>query len=85
MVDFFLTFVVTQVIIILSLHKEVNYISEKKKMGRPTNNPKETMFRVRLDADTLQKLTFAAEQLKLSKSEVVRNGIHIVYGDLKNK
>lgn len=58
-------------------------ISEPKKMGRPTDNPKDTMFRVRLDDTSVQQLDESAESLKISKSDVVRKGIELVYKSLK--
>ena len=58
-------------------------ISEQKKMGRPTDHPKATMFRVRLDEESIQKLKESAESLKITKSEVVREGIDLVHESLK--
>ena len=58
-------------------------ISELKKMGRPTDNPKTTMFRVRLDDESIQKLDESAEALNITKSDVVRKGIALVYQSLK--
>ncbi len=52
-------------------------------MGRPTANPKTTMFRVRLDDDTIKKLNEASEIMNITKSEVVRKGIEVVHGSLK--
>ncbi|WP_242942207.1 hypothetical protein [Provencibacterium massiliense] len=78
-----LTFVATYHIILLSLRKEGNHISEQKKMGRPTNNPKSTMFRVRLDDESIKKLEESAEALSTTKSDVVREGIDLVYKSLK--
>lgn len=46
---------------------------------RFTDKPKDTMFRVRLDAETIDKLNKCAEALHTSKSEVVRKGIEKVY------
>lgn len=59
------------------------FISEQKKMGRPTDSPKTTMFRVRLDDESLEKLNEAADALNISKSEVVRKGIDSVHQSLK--
>ena len=48
--------------------------------GRPkSDNSKDTMFRVRLDDETVQKLECASEQLNITKSDVVRNGIESEY------
>ena len=59
------------------------HISEQKKMGRPTDNPKTTMFRVRLDDEAIQKLDESAESLNITKSDVVRKGIDLVHKSLK--
>ncbi len=48
-----------------------------------TDNPKDTMFRVRLDKETVKKLDYLAEELKKSKSEIVRNGIEEQYKKIK--
>ena len=59
------------------------FISEKSKMGRPTDNPKATMFRVRLDDESIEKLNESAEHLNTTKSEIVRKGIDLVHQSLK--
>lgn len=43
-----------------------------KKMGRPTDNPKDYMLRVRMDSETLKKLDECCEHENLTRSEVVR-------------
>ena len=57
----------------------------EKKMGRPTDNPKDTTLKVYFDKETVEKLDVCIDELKVSKSEVVRRGIHKVYDDLKKK
>ena len=54
-------------------------------MGRPTDSPKDTMFRVRLDEESEKKLNVSAEKLQISKSDVVRKGIDLVYDTLDEK
>lgn len=58
-------------------------MSPLQKGSKLTDNPKDTMLRVRIDKETVNKLNFISEQLKLSKSEVVRNGIDEQYNKLK--
>ena len=54
------------------------------KTGRPpVENPKDTMFRVRLDAETAKKLDKCAEKLKTSKSEIIRMGINRIADENK--
>jgi hypothetical protein len=57
----------------------------EKKMGRPTDNPKDIVLKVYFDKGTAQKLDECIEELGVSKSEVVRRGIHKVHDDLKKK
>lgn len=48
--------------------------------GRPkSDNSKDVMLRVRLDKDMVEKLEKASENLNITKSEVVRNGIESEY------
>ena len=53
------------------------------KGSRLTDKPKDTMFRVRLDEETVEKLEECAKQLDTSKSNVVRIGIEKVYAETK--
>ena len=50
---------------------------------KPSDNPKDTMIRVRLDRATVEKLNDCAEQLHTTKSEVIRMGIDKVKDSLK--
>jgi predicted transcriptional regulator len=56
-----------------------------KKMGRPTDNPKNISLKVRLDNDTAKKLDECIEKANVSKAEIVRRGIHKVHDDLNKK
>ena len=56
-----------------------------KKMGRPTDNPKDISLKVRLDKATAEKLDERIEELNVSKAEVIRRGVHKVHDDLKTK
>lgn len=60
-------------------------ISEKKKMGRPTDSPKEYVLRVRLDKEYEDTLNTLAKSLKMSKSDIVRKGIDLVSDTLDEK
>ena len=54
--------------------------------GRPkSDNSKDVMFRVRLDKKIVKKLEKASENLNITKSDVVRNGIEIEYQKKKKK
>ena len=54
-----------------------------KKMGRPTDSPKDISLRIRIDAQTDKKLKECSESHKITKSEVIRQGIDRIYDDLK--
>lgn len=58
-------------------------MSPLKKGSKLTDNPKDTMLRVRLDKETVEQLEAVSERLDISKSEVVRNGIKIQYEQTK--
>lgn len=60
-------------------------MSPIKKGTKLTNKPKNTMLRVRLDDDTVNKLDFITYNKKISKSEAVRIGINEQYKKLKNE
>ena len=48
---------------------------EKKKMGRPTANPKKTQFSVRFDDETLDILDKYCEKENLSRPQGVRKAV----------
>lgn len=54
--------------------------------GRPkSDNSKDTMLRVRIDEETVQKLDITSKELGITKSEVVRNGIENEYRKVRKK
>lgn len=55
----------------------------KRKPGPKTDNPMDTMLRVRVDKVTLEKLEDSAKLLNTSRSEVIRKGIHKIHEGLK--
>lgn len=54
-----------------------------KKLGRPTDNPKDERITVRLDNESQEILTRYCEEKNKSKAEAVRDGIKKLEGDLK--
>lgn len=54
-----------------------------KKGTRLTDTPKDYMLRVRMDADTLEKLDAVCTEKKASRSAVVREGIEQQYASIK--
>lgn len=47
----------------------------KKKMGRPTDNPKQVQIAVRFDDETLQILDNYCEKEKVSRAEGTRRAV----------
>lgn len=56
---------------------------KKKKMGRPTDNPKSNPVHVRLDEDTKNILETYCEQERIPKTEGIRRGIHELQSKIK--
>lgn len=59
-------------------------LPEKKKMGRPTDNPKGTSIHIRLDAECVNILALYCEQENINKTEAIRHGIKRLKDELKN-
>lgn len=48
--------------------------------GRPpTENPKDRGYRLRVSDEDLQRLDYCAEVLGLTKAEIIRQGIELMY------
>lgn len=58
-------------------------MSAMKKGTKLTENPKDYMLRVRMNADTSKKLDYLSEKFQISKSEIVRKGIDEQYQKIK--
>lgn len=56
-----------------------------KKMGRPTDNTKNTSVKFLADDDTYAKLKETSEKMNISMAEVIRRGIHKIHDALKEK
>lgn len=54
---------------------EVSHLPEKKKMGRPTDNPKGTSIHVRLDEECVEILKEYCAQENVGRAEATRRGI----------
>ncbi|WP_195984598.1 CopG family transcriptional regulator [Clostridium sp. D33t1_170424_F3] len=51
----------------------------EKKLGRPTDNPKNIVLKIRLDEDSSKRLEECSMNMKISKAEVIRRGIKMMY------
>ena len=56
-----------------------------KKMGRPTDNPKDITMKIRFDKGTSEKLKECSEKMEISRAEVVRRGVKKMHDDLNKK
>lgn len=56
-----------------------------KKMGRPTDSPKDIDIKIRFDKDTVDKLEICSEKMQITRAEVVRRGVKKMYDDLNKK
>ena len=56
---------------------------EKKKMGRPTDSPKEYRKSYRLSSDDMQKLKACMENTGMTETDIIRKGIDKVYQEAK--
>jgi len=53
--------------------------------GRPTDEPKSNWTGFRLSDKDIEKLNFCVEQTGMSKAEIVRKGIDMVYQEINKK
>lgn len=53
-----------------------------KRIGRPTNSPKENYTGIRLSDAELEKLQFCMERTGMTKTGVIRAGIELVYSQI---
>ena len=56
---------------------------EKKKMGRPTDNPKSYRESFRLSETDMEKIGFCMQKTGMSKTDIIRMGIDKVYMELE--
>ena len=56
-----------------------------KKIGRPTDNPKDTVLKVHLDKGSVDRLEECSQSMEVSKAEVIRQGIKKMHDGLKDK
>lgn len=54
----------------------------KKKMGRPTDNPKNTRINVRLDEECERIVNAYVEKYGVSQAEAIRRGIKMLSKDV---
>ncbi len=53
--------------------------------GRPTSNKKTERLEIRMTKDELKDLQDCSERMKISKTEVINKGVHLVNAELDKK
>lgn len=53
--------------------------------GRPTSDPKSNWTGFRLSDNDIEKLNYCAKKTGMSKAEIVRKGIDLVYQQITKK
>lgn len=56
-----------------------------KKGQKLTDNPKDTMIRVRMDKETVDKLDYLATEQGSDRSKIIRQGIEMQYESVRKK
>jgi len=54
-----------------------------KKMGRPTDNPRTNNTRIRMTDEEVEKLNYCCQKTGMTKADVIRLGIQMVYDGIK--
>lgn len=57
----------------------------QKKLGRPTDSPKDITLKIRLDQPSHERLEECSKEMGISRAEVIRQGIKKMHDDLKEK
>lgn len=57
-------------------------MDSKKKLGRPTTNPRINQLRIRLSDEELQILEKCCAETGMNKTEIVLKGIELVYSEI---
>lgn len=57
----------------------------KKKMGRPTDNPKHHQTRIRMTDEEWDRLEYCSKRLNETKTNIVNMGVLKIYEMLKNE
>ena len=52
-------------------------------MGRPTDNPKTEIIKIRATKDAREKLLYCCKTMKATQYDIVMKGINKVYSEIK--
>lgn len=56
-----------------------------KKMGRPTDSPKDIVIKIRLDKPASDRLEECSAKMGISRAEVIRRGIKLMHDHLEEE
>lgn len=54
-----------------------------KKVGRPTDEPKNHRESIRLSDNDMMKIDFCMKETGMTKTDIIRKGIDLVYQEVK--
>lgn len=57
----------------------------KPRIGRPTDNPKSNRESFRLSDEDIMKLEFCMKETGMTKTDIIRKGIDLVYREIEKK
>lgn len=60
-------------------------LKERRKPGPHPEKPLEHDLKVRVDKGTMEKVEFCMKELHMTRSEVLRKGVHSLYDELQKK
>ena len=60
-------------------------MKERKKPGPHPEKPLEHDLKVRVDKETLAKVEYCMKELQMTRSQVLRQGVHTLYEQLQKK
>lgn len=55
------------------------------RIGRPTDNPKNISLQLRISTDTDKDLKFCAEQLGVTRTKVIEEGVKRIRSEIEQK
>ena len=68
------------------MHKQkLGGVKLSPRTGRPTNEPKNNWTGFRLSDNDIEKLNYCVEKTGMSKADIVRKGIDLVYQQINKK
>lgn len=84
MLDFWLHTIYYICVAKINILEGVDYILSPR-TGRPTNEPKIHQARIRMSDEDIEMLEYCCKVTGLSKADVIRKGIKMVYEQTKEK